>query len=78
MNYSDIESIAAIARDKYSAIPVLLGLAIAGFNDLRNSSRHNSQKKAAAEATLARSPLRIAPSRTPFLTAVHISCAGLK
>jgi hypothetical protein len=26
----------------------------------------------------ARSPLRIAPSRTPFLTAVHISCAGLK
>ena len=54
MNYSDIESIAAIARDKHSAIPVLLGLAIMGFNDLRNSSRHNSQKKAAAEAALAR------------------------
>jgi predicted nucleic acid-binding protein len=26
----------------------------------------------------ARSLLRIAPSRTPFLPAVHISCAGLK
>ena len=34
--------------------------------------------EAQSAGIVARSPLRIAPSRTPFLPAVHISCAGSK